>query len=130
MRFRDLVQPCLARAVDAESTHGAVGVGIAVAAGRKVAAGAVHAEAAVAVKVSGAVAAGGEGAAHAVDAVTLVVAVGGAEAVAALIPFRRKRACELVKELLQSNPLNGSPDNGSIGLLVQVLASPISLLSK
>ena len=27
---------------------------------------------------------------------------------------------------VQSNPLNGSPDNGSIRLLVQVLVSPIS----
>ena len=64
-----------------------------VAAGREVATGAVHAETAVAVKVAGAVAAGGEGAALAVDAVPLVVAVGGAEAVAALIRFR-SRACE------------------------------------
>ena len=28
---------------------------------------------------------------------------------------------------LQSNPLNGSPDNGSIRLLVQVMASPNSM---
>ena len=33
-----------------------------------------------------------------------------------------------LKLKIQSNPLNGSPDNGSILLLVQVLASPISLL--
>ena len=30
---------------------------------------------------------------------------------------------------VQSNPLNGSPDNGSIRLLVQVLAGPILILS-
>ena len=83
----------LAGAVHAVATHGTVRVRVAVAAGRKVAAGAVHAESAVAVKVSGAVAAGGEGAALAVDAVSLVVAVGGAKAVAALMRFR-SRACE------------------------------------
>ena len=36
---------------------------------------------------------------------------------------------QLRLELIQSNPLNGSMDNGSIRLLVQVFASPISVLS-
>ena len=66
------------------SCRGAVGVCVAVASGRKVAAGAIYAEPAVAVKVAGAVAPGREGAAHAVYAVSLVVAVGGPETVAAL----------------------------------------------
>ena len=83
----------LAGAVHAVAAHGTVGVRVAVTAGGKVTTGAVHAESTIAVKVSGAVAAGGEGAALAVDAVPLVVAVGGAEAVAALIRFR-SRACE------------------------------------
>ena len=30
---------------------------------------------------------------------------------------------------VQSNPLNGSPDNGSIRLLVQVLGGPIFVLT-
>ena len=30
---------------------------------------------------------------------------------------------------VQSNPLNGSLDNGSVQLLVQVVASPFSVLS-
>ena len=36
------------------------------------------------------------------------------------------------KEVIQSNPLDGSPDNGSIWLIVQIFDSPISycLLSK
>ena len=97
--FLDLVQLYLARAVHAVAPHGAVGVGVAVAAGRKVAAGAVHAEPPVAVKVTGAVAAGGEGAANAVDAVSLVIAVGGAEAIAALIRFRG-RTCERAEVVL------------------------------
>ena len=83
----------LAGAVHAEAAHGTICVRVAVAAGRKVATGAVHAEAAIAVKVSGAVAAGGECAALAVDTVPLVVAVGGAKTVAALMWFR-SRACE------------------------------------
>ena len=35
----------------------------------------------------------------------------------------------LYNEHTQSNPLIGSPDNGSIRLLVQALAGPISVLS-
>ena len=89
-KFCDLVQLCLASAVHTVTARRAVSVRVAVAAGRKVAAGAVHAEPSVAVKVAGAVAPGGEGAAHAVDAVPLVIAVGGAEAVTALIQFLKK----------------------------------------
>ena len=37
--------------------------------------------------------------------------------------------CHMIFLTLQSNPLNGSPDNGSIRLLVQVLANLISVLS-
>ena len=40
-----------------------------------------------------------------------------------------KFVINLEARLLQSNPLNGSPDNGSIRLLVQVLVSPKSVLS-
>ena len=43
-RFRDLVQLCLAVAVDAVATHWTVGVCVAAAAGRKGAAAAIHAE--------------------------------------------------------------------------------------
>ena len=43
---------------------------------------------------------------------------------------RRHRRGLQESEQVQSNPLNGSPDNGSIGLLAQVLAGPISVLSQ
>ena len=37
---------------------------------------------------------------------------------------------ELTQTAIQCNPLNGSPDNGSIRLLVQALAGPILVLTK
>ena len=42
---------------------------------------------------------------------------------------RQARRKGLVSRVL-SNPPNGSPDNGLIRLLIQVLASPISVLKK
>ena len=43
---------------------------------------------------------------------------------------RRRHSRSLQEpEQVQSNPLNGSPDNGSIRLLVQVLAGPILVLT-
>ena len=42
---------------------------------------------------------------------------------------RMQRTKTCLSSLVQSNPLNGSPDNGSIWLSVQVLAGPILILA-